>query len=78
MSKLTKLGVVISGYAVACLVASGAVYVNQLFTQNAAAQASGGMYAFGDLLLFIGVFGVLALLPTGLALYFLVRAFRNS
>jgi hypothetical protein len=78
MRKLTKLGVVIGGYAMACLVASGAVYVNQLLTQNTAAQASAGMYAFGDLLLFIGVFGVLALLPTGLALYFLVRAFRKA
>jgi hypothetical protein len=29
------------------------------------------MYAFGDLLLFIAVFGILALFPTGLALYFL-------
>jgi hypothetical protein len=36
------------------------------------------MYAFGDLLLFLGVFGVLALFPTGLALYFLFRAFRKS
>ena len=75
MSKLAKLGLVIGGYVAACLAASGAVYVNGLFTQNAAAQASAGMYAFGDLILFVGIFGVLALLPTGLALYFLLRKF---
>jgi hypothetical protein len=33
------------------------------------------MYAAGDLLHFIGLFGVLALIPTGLALYFLFRSF---
>ena len=75
MSKLVKLGIVIGGYMAACLVASGAVYVNGLFTQNAAAQASAGMYAFGDFILFLGVFGVLALFPTGLALYFLLWKF---
>jgi len=71
MSKLAKLGAVMGGYVLACLAAGGVVYVNQLFTQDAAVQASAGMYAFGDLFLFIGVLGVLALFPTGLALYFL-------
>ena len=75
MSGSAKLSLVIGGYVTACLVASGAVYVNQLFTQDAATQASAGMYAFGDFILFVGVFGVLALIPTGLALYFLFRKF---
>ena len=75
MSSPAKLGLVIGGYVVACLVASAVVYVWQLFTQNAAAQASAGMYAGGDVLLFISVFGVLALIPTGLAVLFLVRKF---
>ena len=75
MSGLTKLGLVIGGYVVACLIASAVVYVWQLSTQNAAAQASAGMYAGGDFLLLIGVFGVLALFPTGLALFFLIRKF---
>jgi hypothetical protein len=34
------------------------------------------MYAFGDAILFVAVFGVVALFPTGLALYFL-RAFKK-
>ena len=78
MSKLRMLGLVIGGYVAACLLASGVVYVYQLFTDNAVAQASSGMYAFGDLLLFAGMFVILALFPTGLALYFLLRAFRKS
>ena len=78
MSTIAKLGLVIGGYLLACLLASGVVYVYQLLTDNAVTQASSGMYAFTDLLLFIGVLGILALFPTGLALYFLVRSFRKS
>ena len=77
LSKLSKVGLVLGGYILACLIASGVVYVNGLFTQNAAAQASAGMFAFGDLLLFIGTFGFLALIPTGLAVYFLIRKFTT-
>ncbi len=77
MSKLTKLGLVIGGYVLACLAAGVSVYLHELLTQNAAAQASAGMYAFGDLVLFIGVAGFLMLFPTALALYFLVRYLRN-
>lgn len=75
MSRLAKLGLVIGGYMVACLIAIAVVYVWQLYTQDASAQASAGMYAGGDLLLFIGVFGILALIPTGLAGFFLLRKF---
>jgi hypothetical protein len=73
MSRLTKFGLVIGGYVAACLIASAVVYIWQQYTQDASAQASAGMYAGGDLLLFMGVFGVLALMPTGLAVYFLAR-----
>jgi hypothetical protein len=77
LSRIAKLGLVIGGYVLACLAASAAVYVNQLLTPDAAAQASAGMYAFGDLVLFIGVFGFLMLFPTGLALYFLLTGFKT-
>ena len=73
MSRLAKFGLVIGGYVAACLVAYGAVYINDLFMDPAVLQASSGMSAFGDLILFVGVFGVLVLFPTGLMLYFLVR-----
>ncbi len=72
-SGLAKLGLVLGGYVVACLIASVVVYVRGLFTQASTAQASSGMYAFGDLLLFLLIFFVLALIPTGLAAYFLFR-----
>ena len=75
MSRLAKFGLVIGGYVAACLVAYGAVYINDLFMDPAVLQASSGMSAFGDLILFVGVFGILALFPTGLMLYFLVRKF---
>jgi hypothetical protein len=75
LSRLAKFGLVVGGYVAACLIASGVVYVWELFTQGPIAQASSGMYAFGDLLLFIGVFVVLALIPTGLAVYLLFRKF---
>ena len=75
MNKLVKLGVVLGGYVVACLIAGAAVYMYQPFTQSAAAQASSGMYAFNDFLLFIGMFGMLSLFPTGLALFFLLGNF---
>lgn len=78
MSRIARLGIIIGGYVAACLLACGVVYVYRLLTDNAVTQASSGMYAFGDLLLFVGMFGILALFPTGLTLYFLVRAFRKS
>jgi len=71
MNRLAKFGFVIGGFALACLAASVAVQLRLLNTQSPEAQASAGMYAFGDLLLFLRVFGVLVLFPTGLALYFL-------
>jgi hypothetical protein len=77
MSKLAKLSLVIAGYVLACLAAGGVVSISQRFTQSAAAQASAGMSAFGDLLLFIFLFGVFALLPTGLGLYFLLGFIRK-
>ena len=73
MSRLAKFGLIIGGYAFACLAAGGVASLNQLFTQDTASQASAGMAAFGDFILFILIFGFLALFPTGIALYFLFR-----
>ena len=66
-----KVGMVLGGYALAilfafCLVA---IYISQ--TSGPERDASAGMYAFGDALLFIAVFGVVSIIPTGLALAFL-------
>lgn len=76
MKGLTRVGLVLGGYVGACLIAIGVLYVYQQITNSAAAaQASAGMYAFGDLALFLFVFVALALIPTGLAVYFLIRKF---
>jgi len=71
MKPLVKALVVLAGYAAAFLAACAAVYVRQLNTQGTDAQASAGMYAWGDAMLFGAVFGGVALFPTGLGLYFL-------
>jgi hypothetical protein len=60
----------------ALLAASAAVYYRVLHTQGPNAQASEGMYGFGDAMLFGSVFGLFALFPTCLALYFL-RPFKR-
>lgn len=73
ISGLAKVGLVIGGYILACLIAVGTVYVYEWSIPVAASQASSGMYAFGDLILFVSTFGFLALFPTGLAVYFVFR-----
>lgn len=75
MKPSLKVGVVAGGYIAALLVAVAAVAVRLATTSGPDAQASSGMYAFGDALLFVAVFGVAALVPTGAALVFL-RPFR--
>ena len=47
--------------------------VRLLNTQGPEADASAGMYAFGDGCLFLGVLGFAAMVPTGLGLFFLRR-----
>lgn len=75
MKAFVKSGVVLAGYVAAVLVASAAVAVRVAYTSGPDAQASAGMYAFGDGLLFIAVFSTVAIFPTGLALFFL-RPYR--
>jgi hypothetical protein len=75
MKPLFKVGVVAVGYAAAFLVASAAVAVRLASTSGPDAQAASGMYAAGDAFLFVAVFGVVALVPTAAALFFL-RPYR--
>jgi hypothetical protein len=65
-----RWGIVIAGYGTALFIAYAAVNARFLH-QSAQAQASPGMYAWGDLILFLEVFGLGAIVPTGLALYLL-------
>lgn len=66
---------VLAGYLAAFALASIAVVVRVANTSGPDAQASSGMYAFGDVLLFAAVFGTAGLLPTGLGFVFL-RPYR--
>ena len=76
MNASLKVGAVAGGYIAAFLVASAAVGIRLANTSGPDAQASSGMYAAGDALLFAAVFGVAALVPTGAALFFL-RPYRH-
>jgi hypothetical protein len=60
---LTKLSLVPLGYLAAILAAPAAVCIRQMLTRGPDADASSGMYAFGDLLGFVAVFGLLSLAP---------------
>jgi hypothetical protein len=71
MHTLIKAGVVLAGYAAAVVAASVALEIRLEHTQGPDVQASAGMYAFGDFLLFVAVFSSVAIVPTGLALFFL-------
>jgi hypothetical protein len=76
VTTVVRIGTVAVGYVGAFLVASMAVAIRVANTSGPDAQAASGMYAFGDSYLFVAVFGLLALLPTGAALYFL-RPYRR-
>jgi hypothetical protein len=70
MKPLHKAGVVVGGYIASAIIAVAAVTARNATIDPAVALASSGMYAFGDLMLFVAVFGVCALVPTGAMLYF--------
>jgi hypothetical protein len=76
MKSFSKVGVVAVGYLAALLIGFAAVAIHLAITSGPDAQASSGMYAFGDVLLFMAVSGVAALVPTGAALFFL-RPYRR-
>jgi hypothetical protein len=71
MKTALKFAVVLGGYVAAFALACGAVAVRVAATSGPGTDASSGMYAFGDGLVFIAVFGAGAMLPTALAFFFL-------
>ena len=70
MSTPIKVGLVVTGYVVAFLFAFVVVAIYAAYISGPD-MATSGMYAFGDGLLFLAVFAVAAILPTGAALFFL-------
>ena len=75
MRPLAKVGLIVAGYVVACVVAVAAVAIHVAATSSDR-QGADGMYAFGDDLLFLAVFGVAAIPSTAAALLFL-RSYRS-
>jgi len=71
MRPAAKAGIVVAGYVAAVAVASLVLRVYIAATSGPDRQTYGGMYAFGDSLLFLGVAGVAAIPATGAALFFL-------
>jgi hypothetical protein len=69
-----KVALIAGGYVLCFLMAAAFVAIHIASAGESPGQA-GGMNAFGDTVLFIGVFGVSAVVPTGLALLFL-RPYR--
>ena len=75
MRALAKLGLVGAGYVAAFAIAVAVVAAYIAATSGPDRQTYGAMFAFGDSILFVGVFGVASLAPTGAALFFL-RPYR--
>lgn len=70
MKPVHRVALVAGGYLICALLASAAVALHMAATRFDA-QAAGGMYAFGDSLLFVLVFGFSSLIPTAAGLYFM-------
>jgi len=64
MSTAKRLALIVAGYAVSVAGGLAAVVLNELLMPADIAQASGGMVAFGDMILFVLVTGFLSLAPT--------------
>ena len=71
MRTIAKVGLVTGGYAAALLAAGLVIAVYVVATAGPDRQSYGGMYAFGDSVLFFAAFCVAGLPATGLWLYFL-------
>jgi hypothetical protein len=71
VNRAGKIGTVLIGYVIAILIAGAAVAIQVATTNGPDAQASSGMYAFGDAMLFVAIFGLCSLVPTVMALFFL-------
>ena len=78
MKPVLKVAIVAGGYLLAFLMASAAVALHAALTRESGAQASGGMSAFGDLVLFVAVFGAVALVPTNAAFFFLLSKKKKA
>jgi hypothetical protein len=73
MSTAKRLGLIALGYVLAVAGGCVAVALNELFMPEEISQTSGGMVAFGDMILFVLATGALGLVPTWFLLKLLVE-----
>lgn len=71
MKPAAKVTLILVGYVLAILVAFAVVSIYVAATSGPERPASSGMYAFGDSLLFLAVFGFAAIPATSVMLFFL-------
>lgn len=64
MSAGQRLALIAAGYALATVGGLAAIEVNELLIPEEISQTSGGMVAFGDMILFVLVTGFVGLAPT--------------
>jgi hypothetical protein len=77
MKVQSKILIVVGGYAAALLIALAVTRAHIVATSGPQWQDMSGMLAFGDTVLFVGVFGLTAVPATSALLFFLrpIRAF---
>lgn len=68
---LRRVAIVLGGYVLAFGVALGFVSLHIVASHTPDRQTAQGMYAFGDTVVFLGVFALASLPATGAALFFL-------
>src|SRR5580692_9241044 len=73
MSTVKRLAWIAVGYALCVVAGCAAVTVNELRMPADVAQGSPGMVAFGDMILFVLVVGVVGLVPTWFLLKLLIE-----
>jgi hypothetical protein len=71
---MAKVAVVLIGYVLAVVAAVFAGYAYEAAVNKPGVDTSGGMYAWGSALQIFTAFGVAALVPTGLALWFIRKS----
>jgi hypothetical protein len=73
MSTVKRLALIAAGYALCVVAGLAAVALNELRIAVVDAQASSGMVAFGDMILFVFVTGFFGLAPTWFLLKLLIE-----
>lgn len=68
MSMARQLAWIAGGYAFALVAGIGCAIVNELLVPAEVAQSSGGMVAFGDMIVFVLAAGIVGFVPTWLIL----------